>query len=84
MIPPAVSPITPEEKRRLRDAHFARWEMVETAMTRELAAMTEQQRLQIISEIGQIQVSPAPLYPGELPTSGLVEQQALFAKARGT
>ena len=55
--------------------------MVACIQAKELAAMTEAERLRNIEMLSEIQVPRWNPFPNELPTSGLVEQQALFQRA---
>lgn len=57
-----------------------RWEMVEAAQAKELARMTEERRLELIEMLGEVESQWAPM-PDEI-TSGLVQQQAIFMRAR--
>ena len=60
-----------------RAAYFARWEAVETAKARELAALTEERARLIIEGLGA-----AEGWRERPDWSGLVEQQEIFRKAR--
>jgi hypothetical protein len=67
----------PLELKEQRAAYHARWEAVEIFKAHELAAMTEEKALQILRVLG------APEGWRERPDwSGLVEQQAIFQRAR--
>jgi hypothetical protein len=67
----------PLELKEQRAAYHARWEAVETFKAHELAAMTDEKARQILRVLG------APEGWRERPDwSGLVEQQAIFQRAR--
>ena len=78
---PSSTPPTAEAKAAMK-AHLARWESVACAQAQELASMTEPRRLEAIALLSEIKVPPHAAVPGELPYSGLVEQQAIFKRAR--
>jgi len=67
----------PVELKEARAAYFARWEAVEAAKAQELAAMTEERARQIIQGLGAVQA-----WRERPDWSGLVEQQAIFCRAR--
>jgi hypothetical protein len=67
----------PESVERWRAEYYARWEAVETAKARELAAMTEERARQIIQSLGAVEP-----WRERSDWSGLVEQQALFHTPR--
>lgn len=80
-VPPNIidlSTLSPAQKKQLGQDIRARWEMVETAKARELAAMTDDRVLEIIESLGNVH---NPWHPSPH-TSGLVEQQALFHRKR--
>ncbi len=56
------------------DEYHARWEAVETARARELAALTEERALEIIRSLRPFTSVPAKPLNG----LGLVEQQSIF------
>ena len=64
-----------ELKEIVRAEYYARWEAVETAKARELAAMTDEQVRQIIQRLGAVEG-----WRERPDWSGLVEQQAVFLK----
>lgn len=66
------------EKEQLRAEYFARWEAVETVKACELANMTEERALQIISRLRPF--GPTPPDPSN--GLGLVEQQAIFHRKK--
>jgi hypothetical protein len=66
-----------ELKETARTEYHARWEAVETARAQELAAMTEERAREIIQNLGA-----ADVWRARPDWSGLVEQQALFMRAR--
>ncbi len=60
-----------------RAEYRTRWEAVEAAHAQELAAMTDERAAQIIQSLGAIEG-----WRERPDWSGLVEQQAIFLKAR--
>lgn len=60
-----------------RAEYYARWEAVEIAKARELHALTDERAWEIIRTLGAVE--PWRERPD---WSGLVEQQAIFLKAR--
>jgi hypothetical protein len=68
-----------EMKESARAEYHARWEAVETFRAKELAAMTEERAREIIQSLGAVEG-----WRERPDWSGLVEQQAIFQKARGT
>jgi len=66
-----------EATERLRVEYHLRWEAVETFKAQELAAMTDERARQIIQSLGA-----ADGWRERRDWSGLVEQQALFHRAR--
>ena len=64
---------------RLRAEYHLRWEAVETFKAQELAAMTDERARQIIESLGAVDG-----WRERRDWSGLVEQQALFQRARRT
>jgi hypothetical protein len=66
-----------ELKETAKAEYYARWEAVEAARARELAAMTEERAREIIQNLGA-----ADLWRARPDWSGLVEQQELFMRAR--
>ena len=67
----------PMELKDARAEYQSRWEAVETVKAHELAAMTEEQALQIIQSLGAVEG-----WREREDWSGLVEQQAIFLKGR--
>jgi hypothetical protein len=67
----------PFELNEARAAYFARWEAVETAKARELAAMTEERACKVIQSLGAVEG-----WRERPDWSGLVEQQAIFQRGR--
>lgn len=67
------------ELNEARAEYHARWEAVEIAKAQELAALTEERACQIIERLAAIEG-----WRERPDWSGLVEQQALFAKGRRT
>ncbi len=61
----------------LRAEQLSRWEAVEIFKAQELAGMTEERARQIIQSLGAVEG-----WRERPDWSGLVEQQALFQKAR--
>jgi hypothetical protein len=68
-----------EATARLRAEYHARWEAVETFKAQELAAMTDERARQIIQSLAAVGG-----WRERRDWSGLVEQQALFHRARRT
>jgi hypothetical protein len=66
-----------EATARLRAEYRLRWEAVETFKAQELAAMTDERARQIIQSLGTVEG-----WRERRDWSGLVEQQALFRRAR--
>ena len=66
-----------EMKEAARAEYFARWEAVEIFKAHELAAMTEERAREIIQTLGAVEG-----WRERPDWSGLVEQQAIFQKAR--
>jgi hypothetical protein len=66
-----------EATARLRADYHLRWEAVETLKAQELAAMTDERARQIIELLGAVDG-----WRERRDWSGLVEQQALFHRAR--
>jgi hypothetical protein len=64
-------------KEKFQADHRARWEAIAAAHARELAAMTEERARQIIESLGAVEG-----WRERPDWSGLVEQQAVFLKAR--
>ncbi len=71
-------PNGPKANQRDRDAYHARWEAVETARARELAALTEDRALELIRSLRPF--TPVPANPRN--GLGLVEQQAIFHRRK--
>ena len=67
-----------ELKEALRMEYHSRWHAVESFKAQELARMTEERARQIIQSLGAVEG-----WRERPDWSGLVEQQALFQKARG-
>jgi hypothetical protein len=66
-----------ELKDKSKAEYRIRWEAIETAHAEELAAMTDERARQIIQSLGAVEGwRECPEW------SGLVEQQAIFLKAR--
>jgi hypothetical protein len=70
-LPPA------ELKEKMRAEYHARWEAVAAAHAQELAAMTDERARQIIESLGAVEA-----WRERPDWSELVEQQAIFQKAR--
>jgi hypothetical protein len=68
-----------EMKEKFQAEYHARWEAVEIFKAHELAAMTEERARQIIESLGAMEG-----WRERSDWSGLVEQQAIFAKSRHT
>jgi hypothetical protein len=68
----------PTELKEARAAYFARWEAIAAAKAQELAEMTDERARQIIQTLGAVEG-----WRERPDWSGLVEQQAIFLKARG-
>ena len=68
-----------DETAQLREEYHLRWEAVETFKAQELAAMTDERARQIIQSLGAVDG-----WRERRDWSGLVEQQALFHRARRT
>jgi len=66
-----------ELKEKFQAEYHARWEAVEIFKAHELAAMTEERAREIIQQLGAVEG-----WRERPDWSGLVEQQALFQKAR--
>jgi hypothetical protein len=66
-------------KEKSRAEYHARWEAVEIAKAQELAALTEERALEIIKSL-----EAADGWRPQPDWSGLVEQQAIFQRGRGT
>jgi hypothetical protein len=60
-----------------RQAHLRRWEAVEAFKAQELAAMTDARAREIIQTLGAVEG-----WRERADWSGLVEQQAIFGRAR--
>ncbi len=67
--------MSPDKQEKLRQEYLARWEAIQAAQAKELAAMTDEQVRQIIPTLS----APEPwrMFPD---WSGLVEQQAMFMR----
>ncbi len=72
-----VSSEPSESKDRFQTEYNARWEAVQTAQAQELAALTEERAREMIQTLRAVE--PWRAFPD---WSGLVEQQALFLRAR--
>ena len=72
-----VSADPAEFNEKLRAEYHARWEAVETIKAQELATMTEERALEIIQSL--VAVEP---WRERRDWSGLVEQQAIFHRAK--
>jgi hypothetical protein len=68
----------PLELKEARAEYHARWEAVEIFKARELAAMTEERARQIIRSLRPFTAIPPDPFNG----MGLVEQQAIFQRAK--
>lgn len=68
---------TGELNEKAKAEYYARWEAVERMKARELAAMTDERAWEIIKSLGA-----AETWRERPDWSGLVEQQAIFSKAR--
>ena len=66
-------------KEKFQAEYHARWEAVEMFKAHELAAMTQERARQIIESLGAVEG-----WRERPDWSGLVEQQAIFAKSRHT
>jgi hypothetical protein len=66
-----------ELKEASRVQYHLRWQAVESFKAQELASMTEERALQIIRSLGAVEG-----WRERPDWSGLVEQQAIFKKAR--
>jgi hypothetical protein len=66
-----------ELKEKFQAEYCARWEAVEIAHARELAALTEERARQIIESLGAVEE-----WRERPDWSGLVEQQAIFLRGR--
>ena len=73
----AVSADPLELKEKFQAEYCARWEAVEIAHARELAALTEERARQIIQSLGAVEE-----WRERPDWSGLVEQQAIFLRGR--
>lgn len=62
-----------------RAAYIARWEAIESVKAQELAAMTEERAREIIQSLGAVEG-----WRERTDWSGLVEQQAIFQRGRGS
>jgi len=68
-----------ESKEKFQAEYHARWEAVEIFKAQELAAMTEERARQIIQLLGAVEG-----WRERPDWSGLVEQQAIFHRRRGS
>jgi hypothetical protein len=68
-----------ELKEKFQAEYHARWEAVEIFKAQELAAMTEERARQIIQLLGAVEG-----WRERPDWSGLVEQQAIFHRRRGS
>ena len=68
-----------ELKEKFQAEYHARWEAVEIFKAQELAAMTEERACQIIQLLGAVEG-----WRERPDWSGLVEQQAIFHRRRGS
>lgn len=69
----------PFDLQEARAEYHARWEAVEIFKAQELAAMTEERAREIIQLLGAVEG-----WRERRDWSGLVEQQAIFQKCKGT